>query len=355
MSNFSPAYIRSVYIERCKESAFSPYLKNATEARVKKACLLAYKKKNSFSDKTILRNFLEVPEDGDLDLALKKAEVGKFRPIVNFFKNGTKDPRDQTIDLVAWLIDFKFENSDKISEEGIKDLLNQPDKTKKDKQEKEENKDENRIDEVEENDDNIETDKTKKIPSSKKSHERRKKATIIALIVLVIAITSGLASLLFSNKKSTTPFLNFTGQEKYMYWLGDHYQPTNNARIKGVNIVPFNAKLVSDFRKITDQDTLTTRSVGKVWYVKINNKPEFYTTSGFHPGGTRRILKPLSKYMVDKYVIANKNLITLMQIIFSISLLVCICCVYNLCRKKRNKFNLPTHLPINILQRLINI
>ena len=335
MSNFSPAYIRSVYIERCKESAFSPYLKNATEARVKKACLLAYKKKNSFSDKTILRNFLEVPEDGDLDLALKKAEVGKFRPIVNFFKNETKDPRDQTIDLVAWLIDFKFENSDEISKEDIKDLLNQPEKTEKNKQEKEEN-----------NEENIETDKTKKIPSSKKTHERRKsifkeKATIGVLIVIVIAITSGLASLLFSNKKNTTPFLNFTGQEKYMYWLGDHYQPTNNARIKGVNIIPFNAKLVSDFRKITDQDTLTTRSVGKVWYVKINNKPEFYTTSGFHPGDTRRILKPLSKYMVDKYAIANKNLITLMQIIFSISLLVCICCVYTLCRKKRNKFNRP--------------
>ena len=315
MSNFSPAYIRFVYIERCKESAFSPYLKNATEARVKKACLLAYKKKNSFSDKTILRNFLEVPEDGDLDLALKKAEVGKFRPIVNFFKNETKDPRDQTIDLVAWLIDFKFENSDEISKEDIKDLLNQPEKTEKNKQEKEEN-----------NEENIETDKTKKIPSSKKTHERRKsifkeKATIGVLIVIVIAITSGLASLLFSNKKNTTPFLNFTGQEKYMYWLGDHYQPTNNARIKGVNIVPFNAKLVSDFRKITDQDTLTTRSVGKVWYVKINNKPEFYTTSGFHPGDTRRILKPLSKYMAEKYTQANRRLLIFLHSIFLISLL----------------------------------
>lgn len=240
---------------------------------------------------------------------------------MNFFKNGTKDPRDQTIDLVTWLIDFKFENSDKISREGIKDLLNQPEKIEKDKQEKEENNDENRIDEVEENDDNIETDKTKKIPSSKKSHERRKKATIVALIVIVIAITSGLASLLFSNKKSTTPFLNFTGQEKYMYWLGDHYQPTNNARIKGVNIFPFNAKLVSDFRKITDQDTLTTRSVGKVWYVKINNKPEFYTTSGFHPGDTRRILKPLTKYILEKYTQANRRLLIFLHSIFLISLL----------------------------------
>lgn len=330
MSNFSPEQIRLCYIERSKEITFPSNLKKPTEARLKKACLTTYKKKNTQRDKLILRDFLEVSENADVELSLKRAEVGKFRPVVNFFKNETKVPRDETIQLAAWLIDFKYESS--------LEMVND------DEREKENSKEQSDVitDEEQETTGAPTKEEEDEVSTRKKTTNRKKPIfkdiyAIATVFAMMIAITSGLASVLFSNKKESTPFSPFTGKEKYMYWLGDHYQPTNNARVKGVNIIPYNAKMVSDFRKITDPDTLTSRSIGKVWYVKVNKQPEFYTTNGFHPGDTQRILKPLTKYMADKYTIANKNLITLMQMIFGISLLVSLFLTYIAYRKNQKK------------------
>ena len=38
-----------------------------------------------------------------------------------------------------------------------------------------------------------------------------------------------------------------------------------------------------------------------VWYSKVNGKPEFFTTHGFHPV-TGKPLKPITYYMIHKYV-----------------------------------------------------
>ena len=312
MLNFSPTHVRFIYLERCKEPGFSINLKKPTEARIRNACINTYQKKAGFNDKSILRNFLNVSEDQDLALALKR-NTGKFRPVVNFLKNETDEPRDETIELIAWLIDFNFESTDKTHGD---DIIEELEKEKVD-QEKED----------------------KKNPLKGKKPIFKEKEAIAVLVTIVLAITSGLASLLFNNQKSTTPILNFTGQEKYMFWMGDHYQPTNKSQIKGVNIVPFNAKLVTHFKKITDPDTLTTRSIGKVWYVKINNKHEFYTATGSHPGDTLKRLKPLTKYIVERYTLGNKNLLIFINSIFCFNLIGCVYSTYIL-YKKRQKMRL---------------
>jgi len=53
-------------------------------------------------------------------------------------------------------------------------------------------------------------------------------------------------------------------------------------------------------------DTLTKNSLGKVWYSKIDGKVEFFTSAGFHPVHIDRRLKPLTDYMIKKYVYNNR-------------------------------------------------
>jgi hypothetical protein len=59
------------------------------------------------------------------------------------------------------------------------------------------------------------------------------------------------------------------------------------------------------FKKITKPDTLTSSSLGHVWYSKIDGAVEFYTADGFHPVHTERRLKPMTVLIMNKYARGN--------------------------------------------------
>ena len=67
-------------------------------------------------------------------------------------------------------------------------------------------------------------------------------------------------------------------------------------------IVPFNENQ-SQLIKIEVTDTTTFFKNGKplYWYCKVNGKPEFFNTHGLHPE-TKNALKPVSEYIIEKYV-----------------------------------------------------
>jgi hypothetical protein len=91
-----------------------------------------------------------------------------------------------------------------------------------------------------------------------------------------------------------------------MCWIKDHYQGIS-CKDKSANgdVFGVDSLQMVNFRKITRPDTLTQRSLGHVWYSKIDGEVEFYTSGGFHPVHRERKLRPLTIYMLQKY--ARKN------------------------------------------------
>lgn len=300
MPYFNPTLIRDAYIEKCKYPEFSNNLKTPTEARVRNACINTYHKKNSTSDKWILRNFLGVTEDKDLIIALKE-DVGKFRPIVNFFKNQTEDPRDETIELIAWLIDFKFEHDD--DEQPPK-----PGETKKDP----------------------DNSGGKSSPGNPSKTPKSKLAISIACIILLI---TGVGAFQFWQDKVDRETI--TKDEKCMYWTGNHYEAIACDQEASTPRVPLNLRVLNHLKKITAYDTLTKKDLGKVWYTKIDKEVEFFTANGLHPIDTNRRLKPLTPYILSNYVSYHRYVLT--NLIWTMSLIAVIALLIGLTYKHRKK------------------
>ena len=89
---------------------------------------------------------------------------------------------------------------------------------------------------------------------------------------------------------------------KYMYWNGENFLATENASLGSqINVVPMNDEKLKYFRKITTPDTITERSLDKVWYSKHQNVVEFFTADGVNPENGKE-LKILSQHMFEKYI-----------------------------------------------------
>ncbi|MDB4919122.1 MAG: hypothetical protein JWQ54_1105 [Mucilaginibacter sp.] len=49
-------------------------------------------------------------------------------------------------------------------------------------------------------------------------------------------------------------------------------------------------------------------SVGKVWYARLRRDYyEYFTDSGFHPIDTAIRLRPITKFIIEKHILSNKN------------------------------------------------
>ncbi|MGY3053072.1 hypothetical protein ACVWYG_001269 [Pedobacter sp. UYEF25] len=97
---------------------------------------------------------------------------------------------------------------------------------------------------------------------------------------------------IFSKKSDT--------HKECMYWTGDHYEAiTCYKKIYGKEIIALDTLMLFHFKK--NPDTLTTYSLGKVWYLKKNGKLEFFSAFGHHTIFTDKELKPISAYIINNY------------------------------------------------------
>ncbi|MGZ4159648.1 MAG: hypothetical protein ACXVNF_02460, partial [Neobacillus sp.] len=116
------------------------------------------------------------------------------------------------------------------------------------------------------------------------------------VLTIVIII---LASYVFVEHRSH----QLTGHEGCMVWVDDRYQPIDCSE-KSLHppVYHINHQLVDNFKKIMKPDTLTPRSIGKVWYAKFNGRVEFFTSAGPYPLDTNRRVLPMSEHILEKYV-----------------------------------------------------
>lgn len=89
---------------------------------------------------------------------------------------------------------------------------------------------------------------------------------------------------------------------KYMYWDGHSFVASEEG-YKGpeFKVVPMDENQLRYFQKITRTDTITERSLGKIWYSKYKNVVEFFTADGVNPENGKE-LKHLTKHMFDTYI-----------------------------------------------------
>jgi len=91
-----------------------------------------------------------------------------------------------------------------------------------------------------------------------------------------------------------------------MFWAGDHYQSIScTQHFVDTLVVALDSEKIIHFKKITRPDTITLNAVGCVWYVKYRGDIEYYTSDGFHPIDPQLRLKPITPYMIRKYIHAQ--------------------------------------------------
>lgn len=97
--------------------------------------------------------------------------------------------------------------------------------------------------------------------------------------------------------------ISLARQQECMYWSGDHYEPAFcDEIIPGKEVIALNEEKLATMKKITRTDTLGEgNALEKVWYSKNNGEIEFFTAPGLHPE-TGKTLKPVTKYIIEKYV-----------------------------------------------------
>ncbi len=120
-------------------------------------------------------------------------------------------------------------------------------------------------------------------------------------------------SQLFSNKKlivalcflmvvATSSYLGYIGgKEECMIWNNDHYVKTEcSGSSEEQKFIPH---IYKNLKKVEISDTTAFIENGEVriWYYKSNGKLEYFSSPGKHPV-SGKTLKPITKYMIDKYI-----------------------------------------------------
>lgn len=127
--------------------------------------------------------------------------------------------------------------------------------------------------------------------ASVKPFLKRNKITFV-IVVTAVLIVSGIS--IFSHPK-------------WMEWDGTHYieTPFDAEKLKAGILKPFKQDRIDDFKRLEpnchSQFFNEDKSV-RVWYGKNSNGTwEYFSSYGLHPQ-TGKTLKPITQYIIDKYI-----------------------------------------------------
>ena len=141
------------------------------------------------------------------------------------------------------------------------------------------------------------------LPAKIKQILKNKKNAVLAGVIVVLCIGWWYVMLQRKKNMKALPALVFIGKQKCMYWNGNEYQPVScDKKVKDTLVIALDTMRLAHLKKITKPDTITEASVGKLWYFIRNKNAEFYTCGGLHPIYTDMRLRPLTDYILNKYV-----------------------------------------------------
>lgn len=271
--------VLKAYHNKKNSGKLSDNLAMPTPRKVKDECLIVLARRYDKKDDEVIRLFFDpLHHYNDHAKSIERIEIDKFKPLINFVKGEINRTEDKNVKLLAWLIDFEPRPYKFIVPPVVED-------DKKGNQE--------------ENKGNALVDTTAPQPIGIFKPDRKPISNRLKLIALlfIFLTTSGVYL-----AKRQSAIVTYTGQEKCMYWAEDHYQPIScTQKMDDALVIALDTVRLLAFKKITTPDTISIKSVGKVYYFKRNNRLEFFTAGGFHPVYIDRKLKPLTAYMLANY------------------------------------------------------
>ena len=272
--------------EEAKTGKFSGFLLNPSPAELKNLCLLLLDKGSTKWDQEIMDRFFEFDDKSSKQKQIENFEADKLRPISNFLKGKTKTTRPINLDVIAVLVDYNPRPFRKFISGQKEELTAELTAVVTVKEI------ENKVEKVEEE------EKKERIIFEEFKKERVSKRVTFAVLPLFVfgAAGYGIKSIFFPNKNC-------------MVWVKNHYVAAEYDKVKDTaEVSPYNQKVLDDFKKITVSDTTTffkngDRDKPLVWYGKALDKKEYeyFNQPGLHPE-TGKTLKPISKYIIDKYI-----------------------------------------------------
>lgn len=312
MSRDYAKVVLATYEKKKFSGELSPNLLNPTPGTIREECLANYGKDDQSKDDEVFRLFFGKYEGkGGYFQILENSPAEKFRQMPKILNGKVPKPGLKYIELLAWLIDF----SPRPITSYHLSLRN------------------NSIIELKENDKLVKEDEVRIGESNKTADNSNNGKEIEATpstkdIVDVPTFPQNLPTKLIDEPRKGIKKLNFiqrTGivatlglimgvaywkgvpPDGCMYWTGTEYKAVDcDTQIKDAQVIALNQQKLDHFKKITLPDTMTFNSLKKVWYSKINNQVEFFTSKGKHPVNGERILKPVTIYILEKY--GNKML-----------------------------------------------
>lgn len=276
--------------DEIKESDISGLLGNPSPANLRELCILKAEGMTNREDKLIFTRFFDFKNEESIIKQIEKCDTDKLKPAGYFLKNKTKDTKQIIVELIAILIDFKprpYLTFSKIVENVI--------------EKKEEN--------IE--DDNVQKELSS-IPIVLAINDKTKanttdNSTIIKSYSIKQKIAFGFGILLLTSFVGYG-FKNICFPKKdCIQWSDTHYEQVecegNKLGFAHSNpIFDFDENLLR-FKKLDVCDTTKFFIEGQptVWYIKQNNKCEFFNAPGLHPI-SGKTLKPITEYIINKYI-----------------------------------------------------
>ena len=262
----------------------SGILLNPTPAQLRNLCLMRLDNCLTKTDASVFRMFFNVKDEERLRKEIENFDIGKFKPIISFLKKEKDSDNVTRIELAAILVDFnprpynKYLLNGKISERSILDVTPL-------------------VEEKEANVDYfIEEKWVEKVIETKNNDGVKKK------IVTILSVFLSLFFMGYTVKNMIFP------ERECMKWEGDHYEAVDckNEKLGTGNltsVVFLNEDLLT-FKKIEVNTNTIFFKKGKpiVWYGKsFGGKYEYFNQPGLHPE-TEKTLKPISEYIIKKYI-----------------------------------------------------
>lgn len=318
------------YLKKKENKLLTTNLENPGRDKLKKECVEVFLKKNTQRDKDFIRSIFDPTNKyEDQVRSIEKFKVDKLRPLVNFLTEGTSIREEKFVKLLGWLLDFPaYDEWRELSEEELKLIFENAAKKPEEKEQAGPNIPE-LIGDVKAPD-VISTPPPPTIVIIEHPNEGGKGGdtstpepelpevptyiprfspryiTISCIILLILGTTS----FAIWERLPTTVRIPEKG-EKFMYWDDDHYESVKDEKQDvGAAIIPLNIKTLTQQQKITLPDTLTSYSIGKVWYKGHGKDHEFFTAAGVYPPDTVRTLKKLSPGILRDYVSYYRYLLT---------------------------------------------
>jgi hypothetical protein len=316
--NYTKQVLRD-YGKKRAANALSPRLLNSSSAKLRWECMDVCNERYQKKDEKALRDFFGVFTDKESCAeAIYNCVTDKFKPLSNFLKKELQGgPSDKNIELLAWLINF--ENRPYQYGTIYADPDEEPGETPQSSKERatelyeatpegntpveaplqEGPKTETRLPPPTDIDDPSPASLQQETPASTPLPFLKRKAIIATSLV----IASGISIYLGTREKPTV--YARTGQEKCMYWNEDHYEPIScglKPPSPDLPVIALDSLKLNTFKKITRPDTITSKDKGRIWYVNIKKNIEFYTSEGFHPIKQEYRLRPVTDYIISKYI-----------------------------------------------------